>query len=677
MPDVQQHLALILEHVGDGLTVQEAGGRLIYANESAARAMGFATVDDLLAAPVGAAAAQFAIFDEDGQPFPAARLPGRRVLAGEAESVVTARFRHLATGEDRWATIRASPVVDETGSLLFAVNVWQDVTRQKRDEAAQRFLAEAGEVLSGSLDLDATMANIANLAVPRLGDWCAVHLVHADLTIAHVTVAHVDPERAAWALQLQERYPWNRDARHGIAMVMRTGQPELIADITDDLLVAGARDEEQLDLLRRLDLSSTLIVPMMSRGRAIGAITLVSAESGRRYDERDLTLAIDIARHAALAVDNARLYDAERAARTTAEAAQGRFRALFEGVPDAILVVDDHGHGLDANSAASDLFGYPERDLLAAEVATLLPGINPRRDLLAIDQDVGEWRGESLARRSDGALVPVEIWSRRLDLPAGPIAIVVLRDVSERQAADRVREEVLAAISHDLRSPLSAIKLQAQSLLRLTRRGELPDRSRLEASLSAIDTMANRVSYLLGDIVDVARMSGGESPRLSPEPTDLLVLARRCAVEAEANAGREVLVVSECSSLVGIWDPHAIERVILNLLNNALKYSQSDREVRLDLAGDERWATLAVTDRGIGIPRADLPRVFERYRRGRNVGAISGTGLGLTGARQIVEGHGGSIAIESEEGQGTTVTVRLPLGDWLWGVRENDGVQGR
>ena len=338
MQNAPDNLAVFLDHVGDGVTVQDPTGRLVYANAPAAEALGFASAAEFLATPIEQVMARFALFDEGGQPLPMEKLPGRRALEGEPESAVTIRFRILETGEERWSIVRSSPVVDATGNVVYAVNVWQDATAQKWTEAAQRFLAEAGEALATSLDVEATLANIARLAVPRLADWCVVHLVQDDGGVSQLAVAHVDPERVAWARRLQEQYPADPNADGGVVRAARTGLPELIPEITDAMLVAAARDPEHLAVLRFVGMTSAMIVPMVARERSVGVITFVAAESGHHYDERDLELTQELARRAALAIDNARLYDAERAARLQAEEAQVRFRGLFEGVPDAILV---------------------------------------------------------------------------------------------------------------------------------------------------------------------------------------------------------------------------------------------------------------------------------------------------------------------------------------------------
>jgi PAS domain S-box-containing protein len=659
------NLAIFLDHVGDGVTVQDPSGRLVYANAPAARALGFANAAELLAAPVAEIVGRFALFDEDGQPFPVESLPGRRALQGESESAVTLSVRNQETGEERWSIVRSSPVTDTAGNVLYAVNVWQDATGQKRAEAAQRFLAEAGEALASSLDVEATLANIARLAVPRLADWCVVHLVQEDESISQLAVAHVDPERVAWARWLQEQYPADLDNNQGVVRVARTGLPEIFPEITDEMLVAAARDPEHLAILRLVGFTSAMVIPMIARERSVGVITFVAAESRYHYDERDLELKQELARRAALAVDNARLYDAERAARLQAEEAQVRFRGLFEGVPDAILVIDAEGRFIEANTAACRMLGYDLDVLLTMSLVDLLPSSDEAGAHVSRFGVAGEWRTESELLRRDGTPVPVEIWSRRLDLPTGPIGLSIVHDISAQREADQIREEVLTAISHDLRSPLNSIKLHAQSLQRLVRRGETPDPKRLDDGLSAIDTMSTRVAFLLDDVVDMARDRGHQGIPFEPEPTDLVSLAQRCAEEVNSSTGRDVQVDAPAGTVVGLWDPRGIERVVLNLLTNAIKYSPQGGAVtvQVDRVADDSppHAMLMVQDEGIGIPAPDLSQIFERYRRGRNVGKIAGTGIGLTGAKQIVERHGGAIEVASTEGRGTRVTVSLPL----------------
>ena len=159
------------------------------------------------------------------------------------------------------------------------------------------------------------------------------------------------------------------------------------------------------------------------------------------------------------------------------------------------------------------MLGYDLDALLTMGLVDLFPDPDAAEAQVARFGEAGEWRTESELLRRDGTQVPVEIWSRRLDLPTGPIGLSVVRDISAQLEADQIREEVLTAISHDLRSPLNSIKLHAQSLQRLVRRGETPDPKRLDDGLSAIDTMSTRVAFLLDDVVDMARIAANRAFR--------------------------------------------------------------------------------------------------------------------------------------------------------------------
>src|SRR4051794_11003050 len=178
-------------------------------------------------------------------------------------------------------------------------------------EAAERrasFLAEASALLDASLDYETTLQNVARLIVSHMADWCGVDIVEAGGGFRNVAVAHVDPAKVEWARQIAQRYPTDPNSPTGVPNVIRTGQPELYPDIPWELVEQAAVDEEHLALLRELQLKAIMIVPMVARGRTLGAISIVAAESGRSYDETDLALAEELARRAAMAVDNARLY---------------------------------------------------------------------------------------------------------------------------------------------------------------------------------------------------------------------------------------------------------------------------------------------------------------------------------------------------------------------------------
>lgn len=183
-----------------------------------------------------------------------------------------------------------------------------------RTTQGAKLLSEASRVLASTLDYEKTLEVVASLAVGDLSDWCAVDLVNSAGRIRQVVVAHFDEAKIKWAKELNKRYPLDYDGPTGVGHVIRTGQPEIYPDISDEMLVASARDENHLGIMRELRFRSALVVPMIARGRTLGALTLVSTGKGRRYGDDDMALAMELAKRAAIAMDNAQLYRSALAA---------------------------------------------------------------------------------------------------------------------------------------------------------------------------------------------------------------------------------------------------------------------------------------------------------------------------------------------------------------------------
>ena len=219
----------------------------------------------------------------------------------------------------------ATALANLAGSAISSAELYEQQSRMRAEaEAAERrahYLSEASRVLASTLDYQQTLAQVAQLTVPDLADWCAIDMTGEGGEIVRLAVAHADPAKIEWANELQKRYPVDLDAPQGVPNVLRTGVPELYADIADEMLVAAARDEEHLRIMRELSFTSAMIVPLSVHGRTLGAITFVSTDSGRRYGPSDLAFAEDLARRAAVAIDNARLYSLAQAARQSAEEA--------------------------------------------------------------------------------------------------------------------------------------------------------------------------------------------------------------------------------------------------------------------------------------------------------------------------------------------------------------------
>jgi PAS domain S-box-containing protein len=312
----QSRLDGILGSLGEAVTVHDEHGKTVYANDAAARLLGCESVEEVLAAEPGQLAANFAITHEDGSPVGLDDLPGRRLIAGEPEATLLTRSIRIDTGEAFWLLTKATLTSDAGGARL-AINIIEDVTEAKDAELRQRFLAEAGQLLASSLDYQQTLERIARMIVPRLADWCGIEIVDEQGESHQVAVAHADPAKVEMADELRRRYPPDPDAPTGVPAILRGGPAELYREIPDEMIVEAAEDAEHLRIIRELGMRSAMAVPMRIGRQTLGAITLVSAESGRVFDEQDLAFAEDLALRAATAIQNARLYAAqERIAHT-------------------------------------------------------------------------------------------------------------------------------------------------------------------------------------------------------------------------------------------------------------------------------------------------------------------------------------------------------------------------
>lgn len=289
----------------------------------------------------------------------------RRLWSGEIPTYSIEK-RYLRKDDSTvWVDVTASVARGPSGDPAYIIAVIEDISARKRAEEGLRFLAETGAALSSSLDYRATLANVARLAVPTLADWCAVDVLEGD-SVERLAVEHEDPAKIAMALELQERYPPETEASSAVLRVLKTGRSEFYPEVGEEMLEAAAHDEEHLRLLRELGFTSVIMVPMVARGRTLGVVTLVTAESRRMYASTDLELAEELARRAALAVDNATLYEEAQREIAERERAQAELRVsrdelevILGGVTDGVTAQDPTGRLFYANETAARIVGYP------------------------------------------------------------------------------------------------------------------------------------------------------------------------------------------------------------------------------------------------------------------------------------------------------------------------------
>lgn len=474
-----------------------------------------------------------------GQPFPVVskeqreellyRLAGGMPLAGH-EAVHVRR-----SGEPYNAVMWTTPVRAPNGQQLSLVTI-ADATERKRANEALIRLSEATRALGGTLDYAESMRMLVSLAVPWLADFAIVHEVQHDGTIRRVAFQHRDPagyEQLA-KIETPTRYPEG----HPLADALRRQESVLIGegDGLPEPELTTSVDERHAT--RRLGVRSSLSVPLVARGRPLGVLILAYSDSGRTHGEHDRRLAEELARRAAVALDNARLY-------------------------------------------------------------------------------------------------------------------------REAQDAIELRDDFVSIASHELKTPLTALVLQAQGIAR-TIGQELPADDPLLARFTTMDRQIERLTQLVNSLLDMSRLSR-DGVELDLEPVDLAALARGVADRFGSELARAgcALTVNADAEVVGTWDRARLERVVTSLLSNASKYG-SEQPIELSVVGEGDRARLTVRDHGIGISVENQARIFGRFERAVSSRHYGGFGLGLWIARQTVGALGGSIRVESTPGAGAVFTVELP-----------------
>jgi PAS domain S-box-containing protein len=579
-------------------------------------------------------------------------LPGavskreQTLLSGEPYEVEY-RFR-AADGTYRWHLGRAVPMRDAAGRIEFWIGTATDIHDRKIIEDQRTFIVAAGDALARSLDYRETLTRVAELAAGDVADWCSVHVVETDGSISEVAVAHSDPVRLTFARELQDRYPPSADQPTGAAAVIRTGNSELIPNITDEMLQKAAVDELHLDLLRQLELKSYMCVPLRSRDRVLGAITLISSESGRRYDDGDLLTAEELARRATMAIENARLF---RQAEERAQAAR-----VLATIGDGVFLLDRGGRIRLWNAAAERITGIVEADVLGRTAATAIPGWESLEARIPIAH-----AGEPTSPES----VPLEVDESELWISVSAVGyeegtVYAFRDLTEERALESMRQDLVATVSHELRTPLAAIYGAALTLRRDDVELEHALRDKL---LEVVVEEAGRLSEIVNDLLLASQLDSGKL-RINIEQCDPLEIVQLeiDAARLHAPAGVELALKAPQSLPQVAADAGQLRQVISNLIDNAIKYSPDGGRVTIALEERDHHVQFAISDAGLGIPATEQARIFEKFYRldpDMNRG-IGGTGLGLYICRELVRRVDGRIWVESRAGEGSTFYVEVP-----------------
>jgi PAS domain S-box-containing protein len=351
--------------------------------------------------------------------------------------------------------------------------------------------------------------------------------------------------------------------------------------------------------------------------------------------------------------------------------------AMLGQIADGLLIVDATGHVAFANDAARAVYGIDPSGMELHAIAhtfrvTRKDGRPAHSSEFPVERAVRTGEAtpfESRLTRKDDTSVIIQGSVAPVTGDDGTQlgTVVTFRDITAQRTLERQKDDFLAAAAHDLKTPLTTIKGVTQILQRRVGRWETPEAEGLLQDLARIDSTVSKMNVLINKLLDLTRLQMDQPLSLEKKPTDLVTLTRAVIEDQQTISKRHTVQLdSEAPEIVGSLDSFRIERVVTNLITNAIRYSPQGGEIRVGICevreADMRWGVISVYDTGLGIPAQDMPHIFDRFYRAGNVeGKIAGAGIGLAGVRQIVEQHGGSISAQSDEGNGTTFTVRLPL----------------
>jgi PAS domain S-box-containing protein len=646
----RDQLAAIVSNIDEGITVLTPTG-LLFANDAAAQLSGFETGAEMAATPPRDIVSRFEMFREDGTALPASELPSRRAMAGEEAPEAIVGFRIKATGEERWSAVRATAVRDPSGGRTHVVSTFRDITSERWASHAREFMVDATAAMSGTLDIVEAARRLAELAVPRLADYCSVDLLEADGSVSSVALAHADPARMPLVEEARSLQHVATDAPSGPGKVIREGTPELVQLSLEMLETAGAT-EQAIRLFKGLELRSYLCVPLMGRHGPIGALTLVMAQSGRNLGPRELALAVELGQRAGIALENAQLY-------RTANDRRAQLDIVLAALEEAVIVYDGGGKLRLGNRAAAGIFEgtLPTTlDELWRRLTPLPGGPKPDKARAEMGVEVAPDGGDRwFELRRYGAPIGPAAESAAATLP--PPTVVVLRDVTQARAERAAREAFLGVLSHELRTPITTIYGGSQ----LLERGL--DRGRRTEVITDIRVESERLVRLVEDLLVMTRVERG-IVETSEEPVLLQHLLAKIIAGSPARWGGAHINLHLAPRLPAVrGDATYIEQVVRNLLTNAVRYGRA-AEKGIDVHAEETDHSVAVRvqDHGDGLDGEDPNRLFELFYRSPSARSVpGGAGIGLFVTRSLVEAMGGRIWATDRPDGGAEFGFTLPV----------------
>jgi PAS domain S-box-containing protein len=571
---------------------------------------------------------------------------------------VSIDYRLLARdGRLVWIREESTTVRDPQGDPLYSQTFLRDIGELKRGEdrrellqAAERaaasetavrqsrldFLRRAGDELAATLDREAALTRVAELVVADFADWCVIDVMDDGNELRRLAVARAETTKPRGGRGPQA------EAEKDVRAVVEGGRARILPALGE------SSSGERVKFLGGLESRTVICIPLWARKQPLGALTVARTERGPTYTADDLALGEDLAARIALALDRGRLY---REVEERADAAR-----VLEHVADGILLLDRNGVVRLWNPAAKAITSIDSDDVVGRSAAETIPGWKAAVDSVPVSTtpDPGH----------DEVMIPIETsrgerWIAISGVRFFGGTVYAFRDLTDTRQLEEIKADFIATASHELRTPLAAVYGAAQTLLRHDFALDEVGRDRF---VSLIADESERLGRIVNEILLANQLDAGRLD-IEFEPFDPRDLVERVVEATRTYAPPSVkLKVDAPEGLPRVSaDLDKVRQVLVNLVENAIKYSPDGGEVEVGARGREDFVRFHVRDEGLGVAPEEHERIFEKFYRAdpQMTRGVGGTGLGLYICKELIGRMGGRIWVESNSGKGSTFAFEL------------------
>lgn len=506
------------------------------------------------------------------------------------------------------------------------------------------------------------LQSICEMVVPQLADWCAVDVPNEG-HLQLLAVAHINHQKIRAVKKMHYAILDDAVARQELYNALKTGQSKLYPYLSLEALQPLSANRKLFKLIKTTNPTAIMIIPLVARRKTIGIITLVSTSSHRIYTNNDLKAAQNLADRAAIAIDNAQLFQKSRdelKQRRSIEATISQLASIIQSTDDAVLSYKLNKQITSWNPAAERLYGYTAKEAIGKSINFIVP--NDRHEeweevheVIRLDQGIEHF--ETVRQHKDGHLIDVSITYSPLKNSAGKIigTAALARDITERRKLEKRKDDFIIMASHELKTPITSLKVFTQLL-----QNQVKETPQLLNQLNKMDGQLNRLSALVNDLLDISKIESGKL-ELHKENFSINELLLDTIEIIQGITPNHQLIFQSTDTIEVYGDRDRINQVIINLITNAIKYSPGADKVEVELAQHDNCVELSITDHGIGISNEHQAKIFERFFRvSGSSDTFPGLGIGLYLSAEIIHRHGGQITVKSQPNHGSTFMVRLP-----------------